>query len=247
MKYNMKNIDLSILGKDPDLSASIKLHIEPHAPISMVSELPGSYYKALLYPDKHILCGLFENVLGWHFSRKDREIITKEIKNIRKKSKKGYIPPTIRSIFIPLLSDFFELDSVRIVSTDSPFFYNDLWKRAFRRKDAGKIHFGGTQNIDYTLVMDKFRFMCENERALETEEKTDQKEEKFLRENIDRISFFYTTPTNREYLFFEGNYECVIKMDPQLVDLLSKTLPQQNMGYLGNSEGWVTLYLEEKS
>lgn len=36
-------------------------------------------------------------------------------------------------------------------------------------------------------------------------------------------------------------------MDPQLVDLLSKTLPQQNMGYLGNSEGWVTLYLEEKS
>ena len=240
MKYNMKNIDLSILGKDPDLSALIKLHIKPHAPISMVSELPGSYCKALLYPDKHILCGLLENVLGWHFSRKDREIIREEIENIRKKVKKEYIPPTIRSIFIPLLSDFFELDSVRIVSTDSPFFYNDFWKRAFRRQDSGKVHSGGTQNIDYTLVVEKYRFMCEKERS-------PQEKEKFLKDNIDRISFFYTTPTNREYLFFEGSYECVIKMDPQLVDLLSKTLSSQNIGYLGNSEGWVTLYLVEKS
>ena len=47
-------LDLSILEKAPELTKEIILEIEPLAPLSMVSELPGSYYKTLKSPSKKI-------------------------------------------------------------------------------------------------------------------------------------------------------------------------------------------------
>ena len=41
------NIDLSILKKLPELKTQAVLSIRPLAPLSMVSELPGSFYKTL--------------------------------------------------------------------------------------------------------------------------------------------------------------------------------------------------------
>ena len=63
------NIDLSILKKLPELKTQAVLSIRPLAPLSMVSELPGSFYKTMKYPSKKMLCGLFENMLGWHFDK----------------------------------------------------------------------------------------------------------------------------------------------------------------------------------
>lgn len=54
------NIDLSILKKLPELKMQAILSIRPLAPLSMVSELPGSFYKTMKYPSKNMLCGLFE-------------------------------------------------------------------------------------------------------------------------------------------------------------------------------------------
>jgi CRISPR-associated protein Cas5 len=72
----MKSIDLSILKKIPDLSKEAILEIQPLAPLSMVSELPGSYYKTLKTPDKKMICGMFENILGWHIDLADRKLIS---------------------------------------------------------------------------------------------------------------------------------------------------------------------------
>lgn len=81
------NIDLSILKKLPELQTQAVLAIRPLAPLSMVSELPGSFYKTLKYPSKKMLCGLFENMLGWHFDNKLRLEIFKDMVKIRKKQK----------------------------------------------------------------------------------------------------------------------------------------------------------------
>ena len=45
-----RNIDLSILKKLPELKTQAVLSIRPLAPLSMVSELPGSFYKTMKYP-----------------------------------------------------------------------------------------------------------------------------------------------------------------------------------------------------
>ncbi len=84
----MGNLDLSILEKIPEHNLKVILEIEPLAPLSMVSELPGSYYKTLKCPDKKMLCGLFENILGWHIDSSDRKAIIKELVRLRKKQTK---------------------------------------------------------------------------------------------------------------------------------------------------------------
>ena len=81
------NIDLSILKKLPELKTQAVLSIRPLAPLSMVSELPGSFYKTMKYPSKKMLCGLFENMLGWHFDNKLRLEIFKDMVKVRKKQK----------------------------------------------------------------------------------------------------------------------------------------------------------------
>lgn len=67
---NETKIDLSILRKMPELDKRVVLAVRPLAPLSMVDELPGSFYKTLKHPSKKMICGLFENMLGWHFDKK---------------------------------------------------------------------------------------------------------------------------------------------------------------------------------
>ena len=79
------NIDLSILKKLPELKTQAVLSIRPLAPLSMVSELPGSFYKTLKYPSKKMLCGLFENMLGWHFDNRLRVSVSAMLVDTRQK------------------------------------------------------------------------------------------------------------------------------------------------------------------
>jgi CRISPR-associated protein Cas5 len=70
--------DLSILFEQIEFNKMLKLEIEPLAPLSMVSVIPGSYFRSLQSPTRYMLCGMFENLLGWHFSKNDRKKIRKK-------------------------------------------------------------------------------------------------------------------------------------------------------------------------
>jgi len=83
-----KEIDISILEKVPEPNLNVVLEIEPLAPLSMVSDLPGSYYKTMKVPDKKMLCGLFENLLGWHIDLADRKAIMNDLISLRRKQAK---------------------------------------------------------------------------------------------------------------------------------------------------------------
>lgn len=235
------NLDLSILQKIPEPNLNVILEILPLAPLSMVSELPGSYYSTLKSPDKKMLCGLFENILGWHISLSHRKEIIKELISIRKKQAKknpvkAFYDKTKGSTFSPLLMDYFE---IKLPVIPEQIFYDDLWSKAYRRSDAD-VHPKGTFNLDYQIIPSK--------RLQPKDKDKPQKIAKaalfdFFKKNIDSYPLFYSTPTLREFVVVKGKYQIQIEIDPDLFKMLSDSLHRENIGYLGNSEGWVELLI----
>jgi CRISPR-associated protein Cas5 len=239
----MHNLNLSILEKIPEPNLKVILEIEPLAPLSMVSELPGSYYKTLKSPDKKMLCGLFENILGWHIDLADRKAIIKELTELRKnQSKKNlqlqFLDKTKGSTYCPLLMDYFDITLYVIPAL---WFYDDLWSKAYRRSDAD-VHPRGTFNLDYRIIplkrqqpRDKDKPQIIDKSALFD----------FFKENINSYPLYYSTPTSREYVFTNDKYQIQIAIDPVLYKMLCERLLLENMGYLGNSEGWINLKFNE--
>ncbi len=236
-------LDLTILEKIPELDQKVILEIEPLAPLSMVSELPGSYYQTLKTPDKKMLCGLFENILGWHISLADRKAVIKDVVARRKKLAKKtpfieFVDRTKGSTFSPLLMDFFEIVLPVIPKSGS---YDDLWSKSYRRSDA-IVHPKGTFNISYELIPLK--------RELKRSEKNsslidDSALEQLFKSNLTKYPMFYSTPTKREYIYTSGKYQIQVLIDDGLLKLLKERVSVENLGYLGNSEGWVDIKFHE--
>lgn len=238
----MDNIYIGFLKQVPSLTAKAILEIRPLAPLSMVSDMPGSYYKTLKKPDKKMLCGLFENILGWHIDSADRKQLYKELKQIRKKQKVDFKDKYNGSTYQPLLMDFFEIDGdVEIDKFDSICFYDDLWSRCFRRSDSNK-HINGCRNADYRIIAPKYQVFNE----IDNSNSADKEKEKddWFKENIGRYPYYYSSPTKREYISIDGVFKVKLSMDKELFDLLTQSVQSNNIGYLGNNEGWVDLKIE---
>lgn len=260
-----KHKDIRLLFQEPQKEIKAKLTIVPLAPLSMVSDIPGTYYKTQEVPDKFKLCGLFENILGWHFSKNDREKISKKIKEFytKKLKNKDYQINRSNSSFLPLLFNFFDLG---VVFKQPSINYNDLWKRAFSRMDAD-VHPKGTPNLDYeTLKKKNWITEKENEQAQIKEQikQLDKDSEKdkinelkskllpsstspllaFFQENKKAYPLYYTSPTLREYIDHSGPIQIGLDMDKNLFALLIESLIENSTAYLGNNEGWVEINLE---
>lgn len=242
-----KSINISILREIPKINKKVIVEIQPLAPLSMIAELPGSYYKSLKIPSKKMICGLFENLLGWQFDVRDRKNIIKDLIALRKKQSKkhtgvDFIDKTKGSTYSPLLMEYFEIENIQPVFS-KVVFYDDLWSKAFRRSDATgstPTHAKGAMNIDQSLISRK--------RELPRDSKNEKLVEnaalgKFYGENKDKFPFFYSTPTNREFIAMEGKYIMKLEVDSILLDLLLENISENNICYLGNSEGWVDLKL----
>ena len=233
----MENIDLEILKKEPELDKKVTLIIEPLAPLSMVNDLPGSFYKSLKSPSKKMLCGLFENILGWHIDIADRTLIQKDLIKLRKKQKIEFSKPQNGSTYIPLLMEYFDIE---LVATPPSFHYNDLWSKAYRRADAA-VHPKGTINLSYELISVK----REKPRDEKKPKQISSKELKDLfKANLSKFPLYYSSPTSREYVNFNGCIEISILINSVLLKNIKTALQHNNYLYLGNSEGWVNLKIE---
>lgn len=239
------NIDLSILKKLPELKTQAVLSIRPLAPLSMVSELPGSFYKTMKYPSKKMLCGLFENILGWHFDNKLRLEIFKDMVKVRKKQKIDLKKEQLihGSTYLPLLMDYFDiLGNISLIEFKGMFNYSDLWNRGYRRSDSNK-HLNGCRNIDVSLVAERYNLFT-NWKDLPSKESESKKDEWF-KNNIGRIPCFYTSPTPREYICLDAVMEIPLMLDVNFAELLLAEAKISNICYLGNSEGWVNIKIKE--
>jgi len=228
---------LSILEKIPALNEEVILEIEPLAPLSMVSDLPGSYYKTLKFPSKKMVSGLFENILEWHIDAKDRKEIIKEVRKIRNRQKLKF-PDVSGSTYEPLLIEYFE---IKLQMTSSSFQYDDYWCKAFRRADA-IVHPKGTFNLSHELIAQK-RELLRNEKK--PNQVDDKALESFFKKEKDSYPLYYSSPTSREYICFDGHLSFKLLMDSSLYLDLSTKLEYNNISYLGNSEGWVNIKISK--
>lgn len=229
-------MNLDILNKIPELNQEAILEIEPLAPLSITSELPGSYYKTLTSPSKKMLCGLIENILGWHFDLADRKEILKELKKVRKKQKLS-IPEVSGSTYIPLLIEYFD---IKLSMLPEVIHYDDYWNKAYRRGDA-IVHAKGTINMSYELIPEKRKLKRNDKKPNQVDDKA---LEVFFLNSKDKYPLYYSTPTGREYIKLAGNYRFKIFMDSILFKAVNSALRVNNLCYLGNSEGWVNLNLK---
>lgn len=240
------NIDLSILKKLPELKAQAVLSIRPLAPLSMVSELSGSFYKTMKYPSKKMLCGLFENMLGWHFDNKLRLEIFKDMVKVRKKQKIDLKKEQLihGSTYLPLLMDYFDiLGNISLIEFKSMFNYSDLWNRGYRRPESN-IHLNGCRNIDVSLVAERYNLFTKwND--LTSKKESNSKKDEWVKNNIGKIPYFYTSPTPREYICLDAVMEIPLMLDVNFVELLLAEAKISNICYLGNSEGWVNIKIKE--
>ena len=112
-------IDLSFYLEPPELIQRGKLTICVLAPLSMVSQQPGSYFRSELSPTKDMLYGLVENAAGWHFHEDQRKVIIKGlVKAVKKKF--GKDPPG--SIYIRYEKEVLSLATFFATHSPAPLF-----------------------------------------------------------------------------------------------------------------------------
>lgn len=220
-----KNIDLSFLLEVPNLSESVHLYIEPLVPLSMVSDFLGSYYKTSEKPSDKMLCGLFENILGWHFPRDIRKKIHDDINHYREKDEDENNDIGAHD-YIPLLQEQFQVEEIEIDSHDRPLLFTDYWSRKGSRVDGLNKHVMGCLNVDPRI----------RKHMHELKEKKEQYKK--------HITLYCNSPQSREYIDIQGGYTIHMKTTERFKELLETYLPFNNLGYLGNSEGWIHMELK---
>lgn len=231
------------------------LRISPLAPVSMVSEIPGSYYKTGKVPNKHHLCGLFENLLGWHISKKGRENIFMDLqKEYKKATKKELKKAPSNSGYLPLVYHLFDVDP--LVISPKPEFFDDYWKKMFRRSDdkTTGTHAKGSPNLNFSLIPEKRKLVRKKDKPGQIDDKALGE---FFGKNMDGFPFFYSTTAVREYLYPPGLYghssngfvnetDFLFKLfiEKPFLTLLVKALESNQLAYMGTSDGWVEIKFE---
>lgn len=234
-------MDLSILSEEPTRERQAILTIEPLAPLSIVSTLPGSYYKSLDKPTKANLCGMFENVLGWHIGNGDRSKILKKMKAVYKKSYKSYKITDFKGEtsavgYKYLLGHLFKIELPVIPAIVTR--YDDYWTQHLKHDDAR--HLKGTANLSYHLIRNKGQLPIDDKGKV-----SDTTFGNFLKENYSDFPMYYTSPTPREFIVVQGNYQIKLSINSCLLEGLRQSLTENNLAYLGTSEGWVDLSIKE--
>jgi CRISPR-associated protein Cas5 len=226
-------IDLNYLLEKPDMAKTILLTINPLAPLSMVSSMPGSYYKTERSPNKFMICGLFENILNLHISDIDRNAIRKKIKGYYKKEYKLNYELTNSEVgYKPILNHLFEIEQPYVIP--DMMFYEDLWTQHLIGKD--ERHLKGSVNYDWKI---------ENKMVALKKNNNTNERNTFFSDNLNSFPRYYRSPRQREFLITNGEYLFKIKLTSSLLNLLKSSIEQNNIGYLGTSEGWVNISFEE--
>ena len=125
----MPRIDLSFLRDDPtEKSAKARLLIEPLAPLSMNTTVPGKHYQTALNPPIRQIYGMLENALGLHFGWGDDYKIRQDIANDAAADVR--VSYRDKRDFQPLIAQYVDLEPVQYPARET---YDDLqWSHKWR-------------------------------------------------------------------------------------------------------------------
>lgn len=229
-------IDLSIFFQEPENKVKALLTIEPLAPLSMVSTMPGSFYKTLSEPSKYHLCGAFENALGWHFNENIRREIRKKVDSLYKKQKKQPLVWENSEVgYQPLIKHLFDIEPNPFILKTPKIYYKDLWKQQRKRAD-GYSHPNGTINLSYELIAQKLSLDRDPKKGTVTNDAIT----KFYTENRNKYPMYYSSAGTREFVVLKEGFYCYsLLIVENLFVALHKAFSENNIAYLGTNEGWV--------
>lgn len=231
------NLNLDFLLTSSDFSMRGKIIVEALSPLSMVSSLPGKYYRSQREPTPQMLYGLIENALGWHLSDKERGEIGKKLK------KKFGIELEKSGVgFVSILQ--FHL---RFATSVIPplLHYDDLWAQHLK----GGSFIGGSRNYDWRAIKimnaERGKKIAINDlggSSKDSEKLHSFEENDKIHVNVVRPYFpqYYVSPTPREYVIPQGEYVFVIETNETLVEMLKTGFENPAAPlYLGSNDGWV--------
>ena len=217
-----------------------KLIVDALAPLSMVSSLPGKYYRSQREPTPQMLYGLIENALGWHISDGER-------KEVERKLKRKFNTDLEKSGvgFLSILQFHLRFST----SVIPPLLhYDDLWAQHLK----GASFIGGSRNYDKRVikVMNAHRagdiaFGDQSEAkgfSKDTNKIDDFNKGESLHLNVVRPYFpqYYVSPTPREYVIPQGEYIFVVETNQKLSEMLTEAFENPAAPlYLGSNDGWV--------
>jgi CRISPR-associated protein Cas5 len=229
--------DLNFLLEKPDFSVKAKLTIDALAPLSMVTSMPGKYYRSQPEPTTEMLYGLLENALGWHISTKERTELLKRLKKQHKQE------PSESGVGYASLLQF----HLRFTTSLIPPLkhYGDLWSQHLK----GGSFLGGSRNYDYRCIpimnAERGKRVAINDLAnsdKNPEKLTDFNNGDKIHVSVVRPYFpqYYASPTPREYVVPNGAYKFVIETSTTLAQLLAEAIEHPTAPlYLGSNDGWV--------
>jgi CRISPR-associated protein Cas5 len=233
-------LDLNFLLHPPNFSARAILTIEALAPLSMVTSMPGKYYRSQPEPTPEMLYGLLENALGWHVADKERNELRKKLE---RKLNQNVFETGVG--FVSVLQFH-----VRMATTSLPpvMHYDDLWSQHLK----GGSFLGGSRNYDYRVIplinaqrSGRITIGDGSEAkgfSKDPNKLTDFKDGDNIHVNVVRKYFpqYYSSPTPREYVIPQGTYKYVLETSLHLAELIGQAVENPAAPlYLGSNDGWV--------
>lgn len=237
-----KKLSIEVLFEKPEPTIKASLFIEPLVPLSLVTSMPGAYYKSQREPSEFMIYGMLENLLGWHFTDSERNRIIKELKKYYKinyKTDKDLAKIDFHSTsvgFKPLLQHHLKIEKLLLRPHIESF--DDYWTQHL--KDVDQRHAKGTRNYDCRIENE-----ANNIYALE-KGKRDSAWKELFEKKTGLFPAYYQAPTKREFIVVNGKFGYPISANESVVSLLIDAV--NNLGtplYLGTNEGWVDLKIEK--
>lgn len=262
-------MDLSFFTELPELTRQAYLEISALAPLSMVSSQPGTYFRSEIRPTKHMIYGLLENTLGWHFEDKFRLEVFKALQKTAKKkhgkNSKYADSPWLSSKPEASGNGFFSLLqfhlSIKEQEVDhQPMTYDDLWSMQLRTK--GDPFIGGSRNYDARLerliTFSRTRPKEKNDKKSNPPvifgdrkgfETFSLKELKSMTKGKVKTTslkpffpHYYSSPKFRGYVVPRSIYKYRVACTDTLAKLIGKAIDLPAAPpYLGSNDGWVEI------
>lgn len=238
----INSLSIEVLFENPDPTVRASLIIEPLAPLSLVTSMPGAYYKSQREPSEFMIYGMLENLLGWHFTDSERNPIIKALKKHYKKAYKvdrdlGKIDFNSTGVgFKPLLQHHLKIEKLLLKPHLESF--DDYWTQHL--KDVDQRHAKGTRNYDHRIEIKANAIYAMDK------ERRDKAWKELFEQQTGLFPSYYQAPTKREFIIVNGKFGYLILATNNILNLLINSINNlENPLYLGTNEGWIDLKIEK--
>lgn len=235
LDYNL----LFVLAPPSALTKKFQVKIHPLGPLSMTSGQPMEFRKTDVVPTGKMLYGMFENLIKFHFSVKQREEIVKQLQKFygnqfnllfqSTNNDKKFFPIIQHILTMELANDKSSLINGATFFSD---YANTLNARLTKNPSLElQTHFGGSRTMDESII-GNHKFIKENFAKFTPEEYLDIQ---------DKLPAFYVKPMVRQYVVLNQDIILNCVSTPELYNLMKEHNNVNKSLYLGHSESLIEL------